>query len=264
MTGSTGPAPMATDDQIVGAVGNALFDMALGDIHRGLGCNFPAERITHGSELHDGQCLVGSVSQACVLIEAAGHHLHGVAQHGSRAAFEKFVREFMPGYNAVDLYEVLRCGLLHEYGAQHHPQPDQPVNPVRYVLVKNAHSLHVSGVNGQPNHFYLNIQTFLEDVDDGICEMLKRTDRKSAERTTLIDWANLRGVMALNPFILPKMDGGTMVLFGEMASSMQPTTALTASLSAVLTPTNRPHVDAGRPSFGYRSKTQTRSGRTIV
>lgn len=34
MHGMTRPAAGPTDDQIVGAVGSALFDMALGDIHR--------------------------------------------------------------------------------------------------------------------------------------------------------------------------------------------------------------------------------------
>lgn len=260
-----GPSVGPTDEQIIGAVGNSLFDMALGDIHRGLGCAFPHQRITYQSELNDGQCLVGSVSQACVLIEAAGHHVLGGLPHGSRAAFQRFVQDFMPTYNAVDLYEVLRCGLLHEYGPQHHPNPGQPVNPVRFVLVKNAHSLHLTPVDGHPTHFYLNIQTFIEDVDDAICEFLKRADQPaSAERASAVGWANQRGVMAISPFVLPNVEGGAAVLFCELSSSIQPTAALSTTLTASYTPTRRPHIDAGRPSFEYRSKTHTRSGRTIV
>lgn len=264
MVGGMGGAAGPTDEQIIGAVGNSLFDMALGDIHRGLGCAFPHQRITHESELNDGQCLVGSVSQACVLIEAAGHHVLGGAPHGSRAAFQRFVQDFMHGYNAVDLYEVLRCGLLHEYGLQHHPNPGQPVNPVRFVLVKNAHPLHLVAVDGHPQHFYLNIQTFIEDVDDAACEFLKRVDQPAAaERVSTIGWANQRGVMAINTVILPNIEGGAALLFCELASSIQPTATLTTPLTASYAPARKLHVDAGRPTFAFRTKTHTRSGRAM-
>lgn len=251
-----------SETQIIGAVGNSLFDMALGDIHRSLGCDFPNERLTRQDVLEDGLPLVGVIIQACALIEAAGHHFVGPADTRSGNAFTSFMRKYMTRYNAQDIWQVLRCGLCHEFTPQNNPQPGRALNPVRYVLIKNNDVLHMEPVNGQPDHFYINVQSFIEDVDNAVCAFLTDADNPSStERASTVGWARNRGVMSVQSFTLPSTGSG-MLLLSELASSVVPATDLVITLTQTISADQSPHLAAGRPTRGFlTSRIRSRGGR---
>lgn len=181
-----------TDDERIAIIGESLFGMALGDIHRTLGCNHPDECIGEESELHDGQPLLGALVQCCALLEAAAHHYApDLLEDGP--AFRRFVAAYLPKYNADHLWQVLRCGLLHTLM----PRDRKGKYTFRYVLVKNRRRYHLQEDLNDPKIVYFNIQSFISDVDQAICAFLKAIETKSSEeRTKALKWQSTRGSLA--------------------------------------------------------------------
>lgn len=208
---------LLTEDQIVAQVGESLFDMALGDIHRSLSCNFPHEIITEDTVLKDGESLLGALIQCCCLIEAAGHYAFNKKK--SSAAFVTFVAKFMPQYDGHELYHVLRCGLIHEYT----PKNNKGYTNKKYLLVKNAKDYHLELVPDQHDYLFFNVNSFIQHVDKAIRDFLQKLKIDTQQRKTLLERVSGNGLMVIHPIKVSSAENKyrSLVTLVDSASSVR-------------------------------------------
>jgi hypothetical protein len=205
------------DDQIIAQVGKSLFDMALGDIHRSLSCDFPKEIITEKTVLKDGECLLGALIQCCCLIEAAGHYAFN--KSNSSAAFTAFAGKFLRQYNKDELYMVLRCGLIHEYA----PKNNKGDTNRKYLLVKNAQEHHLKEVPDQPDYLFFNVNSFIEHVDAAIRVFLKEVQNEKKQKQTILKRVSSHGLMVVHPITVDSIsnDFKSCITLSDSASSVR-------------------------------------------
>lgn len=192
------------DQKIIAVIGETIYGMALGDIHRALGCNYPTQKITKDAELKDGQCLVGALMLAVAIIEAIGHHCCASnTSHSAEDAFTRFSEDYLrkiePRYVTKNLWQVMRNGLLHNYSTRH----NYGTNPVKYALIKNASNAHLEPVPNKSGYFYMNIQSFIADIDAAVNRFLDELEKDgSTEQTETILWINTNSAMTVFPALL--------------------------------------------------------------
>lgn len=256
--------PLSTQEaKIITVIGETIYGMALGDIHRSLGCDYPTEKITRDSDLKDGQCLVGSVMLAVSLIEAIGHHCLGnAADNKSETAFTKFSEDYLrkveDKYVTKDLWQVLRNGLLHNYATRH----NYGVNPVKYALVKNAKDAHLSEVPDKPGYVYFNIQSFIDDIDQAANLFLDELEKEGTneQKQTLL-W--ITDNLALSAFPTTFSNGGliTVAMASSMMSGSEAAELVTyteITTGRLLEATNRTFTQM--PSWKHADRNRSRGG----
>jgi hypothetical protein len=78
----------------------------------------------------------------------------GGIRHGSESSgktYKKFIKEYLPQCDRYNLYEDLRCKLVHNYSLGN-----------KYSLIRQAPELHL--VPNASNQIYLNIENFVSDL----------------------------------------------------------------------------------------------------
>ncbi len=102
---------------------------------------------------------VGTFILGSCFIDAMASFRYGVTKNmlkdrKSGERFKDFVKEYLPQYNAEDLYLSLRCGLVHNY-VEHYG---------KYFLdsTDNSASLHLQPDGGRT---WINRQKFVDDLE---------------------------------------------------------------------------------------------------
>jgi len=224
------------ESNVVQVLDEMLFGMALGDIHRSLGRNYPSEKVSENLDLQDGQCLVGSIILSCALMEAIGHHCLGVKKHGPGDAFMEFTNVYLKKtndlYDAQDLWQILRNGLMHNYSTSH----NRATNPRKFILLKNAANWHLKQDPADTERTYLNIQSFIQNVDTATNLFLDDLAIEgSVAWTNSISWIGSNDAMTIFPVFEQTVGSGLFLTLSASSSvpwSNMSGTAFGASLTA--------------------------------
>jgi hypothetical protein len=92
-----------------------------------------------------------------------------------------FVNEFLEGYNGKDLYEALRCKLVHNY-----------TEGGRYGFIHDKPDLHLKK---RGNKTIINLNNFISDIERAKDKYFKLIDRKEKYRSRLISRYKKVGIL---------------------------------------------------------------------
>lgn len=135
-------------DQEVAWIRSTLANMALGDIKRAA----------------DGKAKMGAFILASCFIDCLAGFKYGRKTRGRD--YQSFVKAYLPGYDAVKLYEDLRCKLVHNYTAG-----------ADYWFVDGKSSWHLKRINYKT---CINLEDFVSDVENAMCRLLTEIENDGA------------------------------------------------------------------------------------
>lgn len=143
------------DQEKIDAIKNSLSRMALSDIKR--------------AQLHCSP--VASFILCSCLIDAMAGFRYGWTKNDERSnrkLYIDFVKNYLHGYDPVDLYTDLRCGLVHNYSAGY-----------RYAFISKNPDWHRVIRN---NFIYINLGNFVSDIESAMHKYFSELDRDNEIR----------------------------------------------------------------------------------
>jgi len=132
------------------------------------------------------EAKVGAFILASCLIDHAANFYS--SEKGNRKKYEDFVRTFMKGYDAEDLYQSLRCALVHNYS-------EGSTKGSRYLLTDGEQA----GKHHEPvgNKELLNLEHFVNDVEVAIRRYFERLKVEPELRRRCVGWFKTHPTLSL-------------------------------------------------------------------
>lgn len=189
---------MASDEQIIGSVQNALETWALGDIFKAVHANRTTFSRTDTTLDDNDAALRGAFILCSCLIDALACYRYN--KEATRSDFKQFVKDYLDNrYNGIDndLYLSMRCGLVHNYQTKNVPGN----TTTKYKLTHNNHDQHLKA---DADGVWLNLQDVIGDVQEALTKFFAEVATAgSAARTNLLKWAKKHGWLGVKPVAAP-------------------------------------------------------------
>lgn len=224
---------MATDEQIISGVNNALENWALGDIFKAV--HAKRKDFTDKTPLDDSEgALRGAFILCTCLIDAMACYRY--AKEAQRSDFKKFVKDYMgEKYNGIDndLYFSLRCGLVHNYQTKNVPGNTK----TKYKLTHNDSEKHLKT---EADGIWLNLQNIIKDIEMALKQFFNEVNTAGSEtRTNTLNWATEHGWLGVKP--ITKSEAVALklpetIVFRGFDTSELPTSVLCYGPSGNITP----------------------------
>jgi hypothetical protein len=142
----------------INLVRHSLKDVALGDIQKTAQCKAP---------------VAAFVMCACLIDALAGYRYGYSGQRGvNKANYVNFVRDYLPDYNAEDLYRDLRCRLVHNFSVGD-----------SYLLINGSPFWHQ---RKQGDYTLLNLENFLLDAEMALDTVLEEIETDKHVRSAVL------------------------------------------------------------------------------
>lgn len=153
-----------SDEEIVERVKFALSDWAFEDLYR--------------ASMGEAK-LATFILASCYIDYLSCYYFNS---DSTKSRYINFVNRFMPGYNGRDLYESLRCKLVHNYS-----------EGGKYEFTHNNPGLHFK--DSPRNRTVLNLDNFLHDLKTARDEYFELVDTNQSFKDKLINRFKAVGIM---------------------------------------------------------------------
>jgi hypothetical protein len=156
-----------TDDQIIDQIVHSFTNYNLRDIQ----------------EINNNQLdftIAEFILCSCLIDQISGFR-YNTDKVGKR--YKQFVKDYLPNYNADELYDDLRTKLVHNYSVGSY-----------YGLTRKAAQLHLQNRNGVT---YLNLENFILDLKAALDKYIFELRNDGDIRRKALCWYNEYKILAL-------------------------------------------------------------------
>jgi hypothetical protein len=148
---------------IISHIKFVLYDMAFLDIRRA----------------STGDSKIGAFILSSCFIDCMAGFVCGGKSH--QKDYESFVRQYLPGYDPTNLYEDLRCRLVHNYS-----------EGGSYWLTYNHPELHGQTVDKRT---FINLENFVDDLEVALDKFVKHIESDLSAEKKATDRYNSIGLL---------------------------------------------------------------------